>query len=82
MPNYSRYKFQSTNPVNNNQGVSGDGSNLDRFVLQGTFPTPVSLTNGNPAMLHSYAAIGVDFGLYYFLNVPTFYVYSSAPTPI
>nr|ULF99982.1 MAG: hypothetical protein 2 [Marnaviridae sp.] len=82
MPNYTRYKFQSTNPANNNQGVSGDGSNLDRFVLEGTFPTPVSLTNGNPAVLHSYAAIGVDFGLYYFLNVPTFYVYSSAPTPV
>lgn len=81
MPNFSRYKFQSTSPSRNNQGVAGDGSNLDRFVLQGTFPTPISLTNGNPAIISSYNSIGVDFGLYYFVNVPTYWVYSSAPTP-
>lgn len=79
VPNYSRWKFQSTNPLLNNQGSSIDGSDLDRFILQGAFPTPVSLTNASPTIIHSYAGIGVDYGLYCYLNVPTFYVYSAAP---
>lgn len=81
VPNYSRWKFQSTNPSNNNQGVVVDGSDLDRFQLQGAFPTPVSLTNAAPTIIHSYVGIGVDYGLYIYLNVPTFYVYSVAPAP-
>ncbi len=81
MPNFSRFKFQSTNPANNNAGIVADGSILDRFVLQGSLPTPVSKTSGDPVILQSFNSIGVDFGLYYFVNVPTFYVYSAAPTP-
>jgi hypothetical protein len=87
IPNCSRFKFQSTNPHYANSppaeaSTNDDGSIWDRAVLQGTFPTPVSLANGAPVVIHSYTGIGHDFGLYFFLNVPTFWVYSAQPTVV
>jgi len=78
-PNYSKFKFQSTNVMFANTGASIDGSVYDRFILQCSVCPPAGATNNNPLMVNSYVGTGHDFGLYYFLNVPTFYYYSSAP---
>jgi hypothetical protein len=81
VPNMSIFKFQSTEPLFANQGVLGDGSILDAFTLEGdsTFPSSI---DANPSLIYSYVAAGTDFGLYYFLNVPTLYIYSSIPPPL
>jgi len=79
-PNFSKFKFQSTSTFNGNLGQVADGSLLDSFVLEGDFPVFGSLLTNAPSTIHSYVAAGTDFGLYYFVNVPTYYIYSSAPT--
>jgi hypothetical protein len=80
-PNMSRYKFQSTNPRYANIGYIPDGSNLDAFVLIGYFPYPSSTTTA-PVIVSTYNSTGVDFGLHFFINVPTVYSYASVPAPI
>jgi hypothetical protein len=80
-PMFTQFKFQSTNTANSNAGIIADGSILDRFVLEGDFPFPSTGTTV-PTIIHNYSSIGTDFGLYYFLNVPTIYVYSSQPPPL
>ncbi len=77
--NYSRYKFQSTSPLLANTGTAGDGSDLDAYVLEGSFQAPA--TTAAPACIHTYCATGPDFGLYFFLNVPTVWRYASNPAP-
>jgi hypothetical protein len=78
-PNYSKYKFQSTNPLNANTGVFYDGSNLDAFTLENTYAQ-----GGSAIVIDTdiYCAAGTDFSLHFFLNVPTLYVYRSVPTPV
>jgi len=78
--NYSRYKFQITEPVNSNIGSSLDGSDLDGYVLEGTFTSPVN--TAAPVIIESYCAAGPDFGIYFFLNVPVYWNYVVAPSPI
>lgn len=79
-PNYSVFKFQSTSPTYYTAPVAADGSFYDQFQLElflsgtGSGPTPAD------TILQSYAAIGTDFGVHWFLNVPTFWLYSSNPT--
>lgn len=80
-PNMSRYKFQSTKLDYSNTGSTSDGSNLDAFVLFGYFPYP-STTTTAPVILSTYNSTGVDFGLHFFINVPTVYAYTTTPTPI
>jgi len=81
VPNMSIFKFQSTEPLFANQGVSGDGSILDAFTLEGDSSFPSSV-DAYPPVIYSYVAAGTDFGLYYFLNVPTIYIYSAVPPPL
>jgi len=78
--NFSRYKFQITEPSFSNTGSSLDGSDLDAYVLEGTFQAPVN--SAAPVVIESYCATGPDFGLYFFLNVPVYWNYVSAPVPI
>ncbi len=79
-PNYSKYKFQSTNPANANLGVTADGSISDMFVVQGDFSNYNTYSVAPFGTIYSYAAAGTDFGMYYFLNCPTIYVYGSYPS--
>nr|WPR18135.1 MAG: capsid protein [Sanxia picorna-like virus 9] len=79
-PNMSIFKFQSTSTFNANQGQAYDGSLLDAFTLEldSTYPSTIDTS---PYLVYSHVAAGVDFSLHYFVNVPTFYIYSSIPTP-
>jgi hypothetical protein len=78
LPNYSNYKFQSTAPHLSNKGDAEDGSLYDLCRL--TISTNVKDTDVRSALVvNSYVGAGTDFSLYFFLNVPTFWVYSSVP---
>lgn len=81
VPNMSIFKFQSTDTLNANQGVTTDGSILDAFTLEGDSTFGASL-DVNPPLIYSYVGAGTDFGLYFFLNVPTLWIYSSIPPPL
>lgn len=76
-PNYTEYKFQSTNPANATKPTSTttsnayDGSAFDSFRLyissNGTKgPTPAGMK------VWKYWGVGTDFSLYFFLNTPVF----------
>jgi len=78
--NFSRYKFQITEPSFSNTGSSLDGSDLDAYVLEGVFQAPVN--TAAPVIIESYCATGPDFGLYFFLNVPVYWNYAVAPAPV
>jgi hypothetical protein len=81
-PMFTQFKFQSTAPNNANQGVAVDGSILDLFILEGDYQQTVTGGTANNTNIYSYAAAGHDFSLHFFLNVPTFYVYSVIPPPL
>lgn len=77
-PLYSRYKFQSTNPLTARLGSSDDESNADNVGLI----LPFKVLNGlNPTDLtiDLYVAAGIDYQLLFFVNVPTIWVYSTIP---
>lgn len=74
IPQYNNYKFVGTNPSFTNSPFNND--NFSMAVLEVSLP---ACNSGFP--VHMYAAIGTDFDCSYFLNVPTWFLYSSIPTP-
>nr|ULF99938.1 MAG: hypothetical protein 2 [Marnaviridae sp.] len=77
IPNMSPYKFCSTHTAYANVGQVFDGSILDSLVLESDWSTTTN--SAETSLLYTYVAVGTDFNLHYFLNVPTFYVYSGIP---
>ncbi len=81
LPNYTNYKFQSTNPVNGTKppssGVAYDGSDTDAGIFY-TTDTEVPINT----KVHRFAGIGVDFNLHFFLNVPSMYYYGTFPVAV
>jgi hypothetical protein len=75
-PMYSAYKFQTTDKLNITAASSQDDSQLNAFVLNAR--TFCGGQNG----FEMYAAIGTDFNLHFFLNVPTLWVYTADPVPV
>jgi len=80
LPNFTRAKFQCPDPAYANKGIIADGSNADFYMLELPYPTPLSTTT-QVTVLSSYAGIGADFSLMFFLNAPMLYVYTNALTP-
>jgi hypothetical protein len=74
-PMYSAYKFQTTDKSNITAASSEDDSQLNSFVLN------VRSFNGGWNGFELYAAIGTDFNVHLFLNVPTLWVYTTDPLP-
>jgi len=81
LPNYSNEKFQTTNPSIAFIGSAVDGSLYDLFQVNMIVKPPADNVN-RTVTLHNFCSIGTDFGAYFFLNVPTIFVYSSVPTPV
>jgi len=86
-PNYTTYRFQSTNPGNSTLPYSSgtstffDGSSRDVF----RFEAPAMDYAGaysQAICISKFWGAGTDFGLYFFLNVPTLRVYANTPTGI
>lgn len=78
-PNYSPYRFQSTAPKYYTRPTSADGSNLDMYRLECMFSGTGAPLPGK-STVWAYHAIGTDFNMHFFLNVPTFWAYTSVPT--
>nr|ULG00012.1 MAG: hypothetical protein 2 [Marnaviridae sp.] len=77
-PNYSNFSFQTTNPLIANQGIIDDGSILECYTLEMLIKTQAS-DPVRQVTLDNFVAAGTDFSLHYFLNVPTYYNYSTIP---
>lgn len=78
-PNYSVFKFESTDPRNSTLPVSS-GGRYDGSVYEGI--NVDILTNGTTTdigggRLERYAAIGTDYSLYFFLNCPSLIYYNN-----
>lgn len=72
-PMYTNTRFQSTSPSNTMHPVTTDGSYYDTYVLE---IASNSNQEGAGDLVWSYAAAGTDFGLYFFLNVPSWILYN------
>jgi hypothetical protein len=77
-PNYSPYRFQSTNPSLASKPSSVDGSVYDLLKLE--LVTSASAVPLKKMIINMYCGIGTDFGVHFFLNVPTFF-YVAPVTP-
>jgi hypothetical protein len=85
IPNYTQYKFESTNPTNlstNDPTTAGyDGRNYEyvqvNIACYGQIEPKPEHVN-----VHKYFGVGTDFTLHFFLNVPTLYRYTGVPVPV
>lgn len=83
-PNYNKYRFQSTTPTRYTSPGSDDGGNKDTYRLEfsnNNVSRTGAVTSSFQIKAFFYTAIGADFGLHFFLNVPSIYQYASYPTP-
>lgn len=73
VPNYSVFKFESTDPRNSTApvitGGRYDGSAFEGISLQ--LLTKPSLGNPTDGMLTRYVSIGTDYNVHFFLNCPS-----------
>jgi hypothetical protein len=85
IPNYTNYKFQSTRP---NAGTLQYNADLDRTDGGEMEAWTTDLTGAQsdiPAesvKIHVYTAIGTDYSVVFFLNVPTMYAIPTNPAPV
>jgi hypothetical protein len=78
-PNYSKFRYMTTTPGAYTRPTSNDGGDIDAYVLElATTPSTEPKVNA-VAKIWKYTGIGTDYGLYFFLNVPTVWIYSIAP---
>jgi len=76
LPNYTRFRYMSTIPTNASTLASVDGQDIDAYALE-IYANQSNLLANISIQMHEGA--GTDFGLYYFINVPTFYWYGTQP---
>ncbi len=75
-PNYTVFKFQTTNPTSftapaDTSSGAYDGSLYDTLQLRLSVDGPTA--NLNNGRLERYCGVGTDFNLHFFLNCPTLY---------
>jgi hypothetical protein len=81
LPNYGPFRWQSTVPGGTSSPYGIDYANQDLTTLE------VDLSNATiiespQTKIWRYVGIGTDWGCYFFLNVPTQYVYSANSVPV
>ena len=85
VPNYTQYKFESTNPTNSVSTTTG-ASDFDGRCYEAVQVNVSCYGTVEPkpdhTSVHKYFGVGTDFSLYFFLNVPTLYRYTGVPTPV
>lgn len=77
LPSYTASKFYYANATGGSLGSSIDGSLYDKVNIHGVVYNSTATTSWDI----NYGA-GTDFSLYYFLNVPTVFIYSAYPTGV
>nr|ULF99984.1 MAG: hypothetical protein 2 [Marnaviridae sp.] len=73
IPNYSVFKFESTDPRNSTVPVSS-GGRYDGSIFEGIsfqILTKPSLGDLNGGLLTRYASVGTDYNVHFFLNCPS-----------
>ncbi len=80
LPNYNRYRMQSTSAHRSTVTSNYDGSEYDTSRLEVYLSPSIGATTRS-LTIEKYCAAGTDFNLLWFLNVPTMYFYTSAITP-
>lgn len=77
-PMYSQFRFKTTDPNTATLGTSKDASNQETglFVVEMSPVTGTTIPAGTT--IEFYHSIGTDFNFLFFLNVPTFIIYSLA----
>ncbi len=80
LPNYNRYRMQSTSSTRNTVTSNYDGSEYDTSRLE-VYLSPGIGSTTRALTIEKYCAIGTDFNLLWFLNVPTMYFYTTTITP-
>lgn len=78
VPMYSRYKFLSNNVTTRTAGSTADNSNTDSVNVEVLLNSELS-SDADTHHTDLYAAVGTDFNLIFFLNVPATYTYTSLP---
>jgi len=73
-PMYTNTRFQSTAPKYTMHPSATDGALYDTYVLEVSSRSDQQGSLG--ALLWTYAAAGTDFGLHFFLNVPSWILYN------
>jgi hypothetical protein len=74
LPMYTFTRFQSTAPSYTMHPSTVDGAQTDTYILE-VACDPAS-KNLNGGVLWTYCAAGTDFGLHFFLNVPSWILYN------
>jgi hypothetical protein len=77
-PNYNVFRMQSTAPRYWSAPTQADGSARDMYTLELTLSGDTGVSP-NGVRVQAYHSIGTDFGLHFFLNVPTYWIYGSPP---
>lgn len=85
LPNYTQFKFHSTYPGGIVTNPEYSASDIDGHMIETSWTAaPNGTANPSTSYIFSkqwrYYAIGTDFNLHWFLNVPTYWNYASLPT--
>lgn len=79
-PNYSPYRFQGTRSQNSTFPQSTAAENLDNSLLELSYASVNTATTN--LKISKFSSIGTDFNLLFFLNVPTYTIYSAIPPAV
>lgn len=84
LPNYTQYKFQTTDPAAITVNPEKCAMDIDAHMIETSFTALPPSAQVNPlTYIYSkqwrYYAIGTDFNLHWFLNVPTYWNYNNLP---
>lgn len=77
-PNYNIFRMQSTAPKYWSLPTQVDGAARDMYTLELTMNNSQGVAPGG-VRVQTFHSIGTDFGLYFFLNVPTYWIYGNPP---
>lgn len=80
-PMYTSYRFQSTAPKYYTKPTTTDGAVRDMFALEVQFCPAAGMVPGRSSVW-AYNAIGTDFALHFFLNVPVMWIYDTIPIAV
>ncbi len=78
VPQYSRFRMTSTDPNYLVLGKSTDETTSDSMGVM-SVNRPSTNQNANTTHLELYCSAGIDYTLFFFLNIPAVYVYTAVP---
>jgi len=82
LPNYTIYRFQSTDATKASAPTSIDGGSREMYQLELYSDPALNADQAASMSIFHYTSVGTDYNLYYFLNTPTITVYSAVPVAV